>query len=236
MHTDEPGKTLKKIVRSALVLLIIVLLLSGCDFFSATINELEGDKSTPTKASGVLFFDDFSHSSSGWDREDGEDGQTDYVPGGYLIWVKQPNLDLWANPGLDLGNVSIEADAARVDGPLSNTYGIICRYQDGDNYYFGIVSSDGYYAIGKRVEGENTLLTDEKLQPTDKVADGTSVNHLRLDCIGSTLNFYANGYLLGTAEDDEFTHGDVGVIAGTMGETGVAVTFDNFVIFKPPVE
>ncbi len=227
---------MKKIVRSALILLIIVLLLSGCDFFSTTVNELKGEQSTPAGSGSVLFFDDFSRASSGWDREDGEDGQTDYVPGGYLIWVKQPNLDLWANPGLDLGDVSIEVDAARVDGPLSNTYGVICRYQDGDNYYFGIISSDGYYAIGKRFEGENTLLTDEKLQPTDKVADGTSVNHLRLDCIGSTLNFYANGYLLGTTSDAAFSRGDVGVIAGTMAETGVAVTFDNFEIFKPTVD
>lgn len=236
-NTCYQANLLKKLIRSSLIL-VFILLLSGCDIFSARISELKGDLSatpTPTATSNVLYFDDFSSSLSGWDRDSGDDGQTDYIPGGYLIWVKQPNLDLWANPGLDLADVSIEVDAARVDGPLSNAYGVICRYQDADNYYFGIIGSDGYYGIGKRLDGENVLLTDGKLQPTDRVVDGTTVNHLRLDCSGATLALYANGYLLGMFEDADFVHGDVGLIAGTLEEAGAAVTFDNFTVFQPPV-
>ncbi len=218
------------------LIFIFTFFLAGCDIFSARIRELKGEQvATSTAVSDVLFFDDFSRSTSGWDRDSGDDGQTDYVPGGYLIWVKQPNLDLWANPGIDLVDVSIEVDAARVDGPLSNTFGVICRYQDEENYYFGIIGSDGFYGIGKRLAGENVLLTDGKLQPTDKVVDGTMVNHLRLDCSGSTIALYANGYQLGKVEDADFVHGDVGVIAGTLEESGTAVTFDNFTIFQPPV-
>ena len=222
---------MKIFVRFSLTL-ILLFTLSGCDILEV-VNELRGTP-TPDTKTNVLFYDEFSSPFSGWDIDTGDDGQTVYIEGGYLIWVKQPNLDLWANPGLDLKDVSIEVDAARVDGPLSNTYGLICRYQDVDHFYFGIVGSDGYYAIGKRFDGVNILLSGEKLQPTNKVADGTTVNHLRFDCNGSRLDLYANGYLLAHVEDEDFLQGDVGVIAGTLEESGVAVTFDNFAVFAPP--
>lgn len=221
---------MKFLVRSSLILALLFIL-SSCNILEV-VNELKGTP-TPGADETVLFYDEFSNIFSGWDSDRGDDGQTGYVTGGYLIWVKQPNLDLWANPGLDLMDVNIEVDAARVDGPVSNTYGLLCRYQDVDHYYFGIVSSDGYYAIGKRFDGENILLSGEKLQPTDRVADGTIVNHLRFDCVGSTLGLYANGYLLAQVEDNDFVHGDVGVIAGTLEEAGTAVTFDNFAVFRP---
>lgn len=220
-----------KILIRSLLILALLFVLSGCDILEV-VNELKGDP-TPAPYENVLFHDEFSSRFSGWDSDSGDDGQTGYITGGYLIWVKQPNLDLWANPGLDLMDVSIEVDAARVDGPLTNTYGLICRYQDVDNYYFGIVGSDGYYAIGKRYAGENILLSGEKLQLTDKVADGTVVNHLRFDCTGSMLILYSNGYQLARVEDEDFVHGDVGVIAGTLEAAGTAVTFDNFAVFKP---
>lgn len=220
-----------KIIVRPFLICVLLFLLAGCDLFEMA-DELKGVP-TPAGAEDVLFYDEFSSRFSGWDSDKGGDGQTGYITGGYFIWVKQPNLDLWANPGLDLGDVSIEVDAARVDGPLSNTYGVICRYQNVNNYYFGIVGSDGYYAIGKRDEGENTLLSGDKLLPTDKVADGSTVNHLRFDCVGSALVLYSNGYLLAQAEDEEFVHGDVGVTAGTLEEAGTAVTFDNFAVFKP---
>lgn len=220
-----------KILVRPFLILILLFILSGCEVLEV-VNDLKGNPTSDTNQS-VMFYDEFSSRFSGWDSDKGDDGQTGYITGGYLIWIKQPNLDLWANPGLDLMDVSIEVDAARVDGPLSNTYGLICRYQDMDNYYFGIVGSDGYYAIGKRFSGENILLSGEKLKPTDKVADGTTVNHLRFDCAGTALDLYANGYLLAHVEDEDLIHGDVGVIAGTLEEAGTAVTFDNFAVFKP---
>lgn len=219
-----------KTISRFFLIIFLAIVLTGCDVIHM-VDELRGSKAA-YEESNVLFYDEFSSAFSGWDNDSGDDGETIYITGGYLIWVKQPNMDLWANPGLDLGDVSIEVDAARVDGPEDNTYGLICRYQGTDNYYFGIVDSSGYYAVGKRTEGKNTLLSGEQLLPTDKVTGGTTVNHLRFDCGGSSLSLYANGYLLSRVEDEDFIHGDVGVIAGTLEEPGTAITFDNFAVFK----
>ncbi len=43
----------------------------------------------------VLFQDDFSDVNSGWDRNDWDNGFTDYVDGVYQIVVKTDNHDVW---------------------------------------------------------------------------------------------------------------------------------------------
>ena len=68
--------------------------------------------------------------------------------------------------------------------------GLICRYQGG-NYYFFMISNDGYYVIGKFIGGQTLLLGQTEMQASDAIQIGT-MNHLRADCIGNTLTFYIN--------------------------------------------
>jgi len=44
---------------------------------------------------------------------------------------------------------------------------------------------------------------------------------------------YANGTLLGSADDSTFTSGDVGLEAGTFDVGGTEIRFDNFVVSQP---
>ena len=184
-------------------------------------------------APGVYFYDDFSRFYSGWDSQNSPQGAMDYTSGRYTFRVEEPNLDLWGTAGLDLDNASIEVDAVRVAGPESGTMGIICRYLDGENFYFGIITGHGYYGIGRYQDGGMRLLSGNALRPMDSVKAGSQVNHLRFDCSGTTLSFYVNGYLLESLEDGAFTKGDVGVIAGSLEEGGVEIAFDDFVVFTP---
>ena len=207
---------MKKIPLLALFL-VVQISLSGCDLVDS-IHKIQQLKPTPAHST-VLFYDEFNRVLSGWDRTNGETGVTDYEDGHYLIRVDKTNLDLWSNPGKDFTDVSIEVDASKIKGPESNDFGIICRYQSELDFYFGIVSSDNYYAIGKMSGGTQELLTGAELQITDKVKGGSALNHLRFDCSGSTLTLYANGYFLAQVEDPEFLNGDVGLIAGTLGRS-----------------
>jgi len=195
---------------------------------------------TPSESSGsagqsgsVLFKDDFSDPSSGWDRVSVQDGVTDYTDGAYRIFVNTGDTDVWANPGLKFDDVYVEVDATKVGGDDNNDYGVICRYQDSDNFYFFVVSSDGYYGMGKVVNGEQKLIGMESMPPSDIIKTGNVSNHLRAGCVGNKLSLAVNDQPLVEYEDKDFTAGDVGLVAGTFDQAGVDVHFDNFVVTKP---
>ena len=208
--------------------LIFTFVLSGC---SVIQNFLPTGKAGST-SSNVLFEDDFSKTSSGWDQVSNDSGTTDYKDGTYQILVSQTQYDLWANPGKSFTDVSAEVDAVMIGGPVDNDFGIICRYTDTSNYYFGIISSDGYYAIGYVLDGKQSIFS-EQLEFSDAIKQNTESNRIRFDCVGSTLTLYANGTQLTQATDSTLTSGDVGLMAGTFDTAGTNVSFDNFVVKKP---
>ena len=102
-----------------------------------------------------------------------------------------------------------------------------------DNYYFFMVSSDGYYTIGKFIGGNATQLGQSEMQYDTAIHTGLAVNHLRADCIGSSLTFYINGEIVAQAQDGDLSEGDVGLLAGTFAEPGVDVIFDNYLVSQP---
>lgn len=186
-------------------------------------------------ASGsVLFQDDFSDPASGW-RQPTENagGVLDYAYDTFHIQVNDPQTLMWSGPGLRFTDVRIEVDAIKAAGPEDDDFGVVCRAQDRENFYFLVISGDGYYGIGKVEEGVQTLIGMPALLPSEEVHRGVVLNHMRADCIDNTLSFYVNGLLLKTVEDDTFSGGDVGLAAGTFNEAGTEVYFDNFTVLQP---
>jgi hypothetical protein len=181
----------------------------------------------------VLFKDDFSNPASGWNRIATTQGETDYADGVYRILVNEPNLDIWSMPGRDFNDVRIEIDALKVGGERDNRYGVICRAISPDSFYTLIISSDGYYGIGKIKGQEYSLIGMDALQPSSAIVKGSALNHLRADCIGDTLSFYVNGRKLAEVRDSDYASGDVGLIAGTYETPGTDIRFDNFIVYQP---
>ena len=193
--------------------------------------------SGPPADPSLLFKDDFSKADTGWDRYTGGEGSVDYDQGQYLIKVEQPNIYLWGTPGLNLTDAAVEADATYAAGPLNNEYGVICRFTksgDKSSFYFFAVSSDGYYASGKIVKNQLTYLdpSDFKASPVIHQTPAEA-NHLAATCKGNTFTFAVNGQPLAEFQDADLTHGDIGLLAGTFDEPGVAIHFDYVVVRKP---
>ncbi|MCC7129831.1 MAG: hypothetical protein B6D39_01675 [Anaerolineae bacterium UTCFX2] len=188
---------------------------------------------SPQGPGAMLFQDDFSDTGSGWSRVTTIQGETDYADGVYRIFVNEPNLDIWSMPGKDFQDVRIEVDALKVGGERDNRFGIICRAVRPDSFYTFIVSSDGYYGIGKIRGQDYTLIEHDALQPSSAILKGAALNHLRADCIGDTLTLYVNGEKLTEVRDAEFPRGDVGLIAGTYQTAGTDIRFDNFIVYAP---
>jgi hypothetical protein len=193
-----------------------------------------GLQATPRPASGeTLFKDDFSNPESGWDRIQDSGGSLDYADGKYQMVVNTADTDVWANPGQKFGDVSVQVRAGKVDGTDNNDYGVICRYMDSDHFYFFVISSDGYYGIGKVKDGQFLMVNNEDMLPSEDIHKGNVTNMIQADCAGSTLSLTVNGKLLDTQKDSEYIAGDVGLLAGTFTEAGVKVEFDDFIVKMP---
>ena len=182
----------------------------------------------------VLFQDNFSEPESGWKGTfDSEDGFVGYFDGTYRFLVSKPERMVWSGPDLDLSDARIEVDALKRSGPEDDDFGMVCRAKDEANFYFFVISSDGYYGIGKTVRGVQSLIGAQGMLPSEKIRQGIMVNHLRVDCMKNELAFYVNGVLLARVQDGSFSAGGAGLLAGTFDQPGNEVLFDNFSVLNP---
>jgi len=206
------------------VLLLLSFLLAGCASAQIPVAPV-------AKPGEILYQEEFEDNTTGWDRVANEHGIMDYDSGGYRFLVKQADYNLWSTPEKNFKDVRVEADVFRLNGADENRAGLMCRYQNGD-YYFFIISNDGYYGVGKYIGGQILLLGQTSMQASEFI-EKEAVNHLRADCIGDTLTFYVNFNQVAAVKDADFPNGDVGMLAGAFAQPGVDVLFDHFVVIQP---
>ncbi len=207
----------------------LIILSSACSSI-APVPSASQDQSAPSGS--VLFQDDFTGQTSGWDRLLTAEGTMDYDAGGYRMLINSLNTNFWSTPHKNFSDVRMEVDAGKLGGPDENRIGLICRFT-GNDYYFFLISSDGYYGIGIYTGGQAILLGQSEMQSNGNIKTGLAVNHLRADCAGDTLTFYVNGFQIASVQDGALKSGDVGLLAGTFSQPGVDVILDNFVVLKP---
>lgn len=214
--------------RHVYLLFVLIFLLSACG-----AQPQQTDIPVPAQPSGsVLFQDDFSQPTTGWDRLLVTEGVMDYYSGGYRMLVNGMQTNFWATPRRNFTDVRIEVDTGKMAGPDENRIGVICRLA-GKDYYFFLFSSDGFYGMGLFKDGQATLLGQSEMLYSENINKGVAVNHLRADCAGNMLTFYINGFQVAQAQDSTLISGDVGILAGTFNASGVDVLFDNFVVLQP---
>lgn len=230
--------------KQALVVFVILLLSSlSCSLTQRLVDITSPTEPVQAPASSnpnVLFQDDFSNSSSGWDQYSDADGITNYANGTYQITVNKTNFTFWANPGLEdtlPADLRVEVDATKAGGPDYNDFGVICRYKNTNgnaSFYEFIITSDGYAGIVQVSNNSQVVISgDGKLEPFDAINQGSATNHIKAECIGNTLSLYANNAMLSSVNDNFLTDGDVGLLASSYDESGVNIQFDNFIVTRP---
>jgi len=182
---------------------------------------------------GVLFQDDFSRPSSGWDRQREEGHIAAYIDGGYHISISAEDTVVWGRPHLDFDDIIIRVDAEKLAGSDDNVFGIICRFQDPQNYIFFTISSDGFAGIGAIVAGEQQMLHADAMNPADAVETSDGIYHLETACIDDELRLSVNGQDVLTATSPLPSGGDVGLLAGSRSEVPVEIRFDYFSVLQP---
>jgi hypothetical protein len=207
--------------KPCLAAFVLLLLLCGCG---------GGDGEV------VLFQDSFDDAHSGW----GEDRRGEFdrgydEDGTYFFEVDEPVWFAWAHPGKRFTDVRVQVDAQLVSGAQDGHFGVICRYEDADNFYYFAVSADGYYAIFRREDGDMDILTGDGsgMLSSPSIKTGEQISRVVAVCQGDELRFYVNGGLLATVTDGTHAKGDVGLGAGSGAEGRVRFHFDDFVVTEP---
>ena len=208
--------------------LSIMLLMSACRAEWLTTDTLPWVGEGP-----ILFQDDFSKETGGWNTHDDALSFSGYDQSGFRLSSDVPDYQFWSVPGLNFTDSLVYVRTRKLSGPENNLFGVVCRFQDGDNFYALMIGSDGYYGIFKRVDGQQSLIGQSHMDFSDVIQTGDGLNEIKAICQGDYLALFVNETRLIQVQDDSLGFGDVGLIVGNLEETGVNILFDDFIVLKP---
>jgi hypothetical protein len=240
-----------KILFSAVVLLVLTATscslpsFSGSNSGASSIKQQPTDFPFPTEGyeitdtpEGLLKFYDFSSTEidlplGGYMVDEIVIGNIDILNSQYRVLVTEPDAVLCSYPDMMLANVAVEADITKIGGASTGGWGLFCRFTDYEHMYLFIILPGGNYSISK-VQGEELIpLGAPEPQFSPIINQGSTTNHVRIDCVGDILTLEVNGHLVAAVQDNEYTEGYAGLFVGSFDGMGVDVLFDNLAIYQP---
>jgi hypothetical protein len=148
-----------------------------------------------------------------------------------LVTATTPNRPLVRPADLEepLGDVRMSVRARWVSGARSYGAGLICRYENANNYYLLAVFSGGGFNVVRYRNGKPTSLARGGPEGGESDDD----DEVEARCVGSdptNLTLIVDGDEVATVQDpDGIESGVIGVRVGT-DEARVTVGFDEFVL------
>lgn len=203
----------------------------------ATAVGCQGGETDTCNEGGALFFDDFQPDRDcGWVIYNRSGASVRHEGETLRLTTSQPGQIWWTNVGRNFDDLILTADIQHIGGPEDNAFGLICRYQSSENFYVFLISSDGYYAIGKYQSGASqiTYLNEGgEYVFSEAINQESGSNRLRATCIGSELTLSVNGVLLDSVSDPTFVTGDIGLAVSTFETGRLEIAFDNVRAIAP---
>lgn len=194
---------------------------------------------TPAAQFKQILFDSFENNINSWNVftvEGMGEGGYDEKGQQYRIKVTKTNAHVWSNPTIpltaQLKDVTVSVEAENASNVSNNLFGVICRYKNEKNFYFLMISSDGYFGIGKVIEGQYQLINRNDYPPSSVIDQKQKTQRIRAECVGTQLSLYVDDQLVDRQTDADLIQGGVGLIAATLGGETV-IDFDNFEVKGP---
>lgn len=204
---------------------ILLCVMSQVFFIScAQMPLLSSIFNSPTEngAGETALRDDFSDTKSGWEHIQIDEGTAGYVGETYQITVNMSNSDIFTTYSRIFVDSEVTVRAVKMRGSDNNNFGLICRFQDSENFYAGQISSDGLAGIFKIEDGKYQLLGHQSMVPVPAIMGGSGENEIWFECVETTLSLAVNGEFVDSQRDNAFKSGEIGLIAGTIdGNIGV---------------
>jgi hypothetical protein len=234
---SKPGTFLKLLAKlTPGIIAAILLLLPACSMLPADLvaqktPEFGSEPGIPE--SQILFSDDFSAKNGGWSLTSTDSGSSvAFTHQGLEFIINEKDQDFWSTLAGEYSNIGVGVDAGKLGGPDDNTFGVICRYQDAENFYAFLISSDGYYGIIKIKDGKYSLLSGKNMDYDAGIVRGKGTNRILGICSQDELGLFVNGKLLTIVQDPDLIEGRVGMIAGTNAVPGTDILFDNLILYQ----
>jgi serine/threonine-protein kinase len=179
------------------------------------------------------FSDDFSDPASGFGVKQDEDGRVGYVDGTLQIEILTPGIE-WFSPHESVAeqDMVIEVEARRLNGPPGSEIGVVCRWQDEDDYTVAALRNDGMVSLWKKSAGVDVRLLDWTAIPRSDDEAG-SARALRLTCADSEIRFAVDGVEVAVASDPFPTAGSLALMAGLLEPGQLQVAFDQLAVSHP---
>lgn len=103
-------------------------------------------------------------------------------------------------------------------------FGVVCRYEDEENYYRLGVANDGQFAIQRVRDGTAKVLTGGGLwQSNDAIRATPGPYEVRGECIGDTLTLFAGNQEVGSTRDRRIDGPRAGVFVESFAEPNSVV-------------
>jgi hypothetical protein len=194
--------------------------------------------STSAPQASRTYTEDFSTTNGAWPEVTTDNYEVGYSNmQNYSISLLQPNRLAYVVPPHHLQEpfmnviVSVNVRPGLQDG----AFGILCGFQDANNFY-AVKVSGTQYSIYKVVQGKTTFLTDPQWKPTDNIQklDNNGYINLLVNCMGSSIGVQINNFGQKVVMDDanSFPTGDVAIFAASGTTKGYdsynTIFFDDF--------
>lgn len=160
------------------------------------------------------------------------------IPGGVAM-VMTDNDDNVTKPAASGAgaNVVLEMTFRQVSGPQVTDAGVILREQDGGNFYQVAIRGNGQsWAVFLALDGDFERLAQGPIPTGLFRAD--QPNRLRVEAVGPRITVYLNGRELGSATDDTFLSGRIGLGTESGPDTSPSaparVEFTDWVLERLP--
>jgi hypothetical protein len=190
----------------------------------------------------LIFRDDFSTPSTGWDVFDDGGFYGHYEDGSYVLGVPAGfkvggDFNTSTQELSTLGDVRVEA-TGRLRGNSDALLGLVCRAQTSRNYYSFLIQGDGSYYIG---ENHGSRFEEFSSSSSPAIVPGEAPNRIAIECVdgpdGVNLRMFVNGIALDTALDtvDPIASGAAGfrVESRRLGRGPMEAAFDDYLITAP---
>ena len=203
------------------------------DMLEARILELQGETEEPQAESSLLFLDDFSTQSGAWFGNGDPALALSFEEDALRLVMGSEDTAAWALTERIFSDVAVQVQAQKIGGSDNNFLGAMCRIKgttSAADFYVFMISSDGFYAIGKRVNNQEKiqLLTGDKLIKSNVIPTDGEPLTLKIECDENRLALFANDILLAEVYDSDLTTGHAGLLVGTYDEAGTDILFDDF--------
>jgi hypothetical protein len=156
----------------------------------------------------------------------------EYSGNGYRIVSKKTDQPVWSVKSQRLPEVGLDVDVIDIGRNGEGWFGLVCRLENAEDYYFLGITADNKYQIVKSTAGEITTLKEGDL-PDNMTLTEETIAHLRAECTGERLALSVNGQHVAEVNDSDHEQGLVGMAVWPAVEENMSVVFDNFVIQIP---